>query len=73
MSYEIEEIRWVRHAARMGERRNAYRVLVGKHEGKKPFGRSRHRWKDDIKWMLRKYDGRMWGVDWINVAPGMGR
>jgi len=33
----------------MGERRNVYRVLVGKPEGKRPLGRSRNRWKDNIK------------------------
>jgi hypothetical protein len=34
---------------RMGDRRGAYRVLVKKHEGKRPFGRSRRRWEDNIK------------------------
>ena len=37
------------HVARMGKRRGAYRVLVGKPEGKRPHGRPRHRWKDNIK------------------------
>ena len=42
------------HVARMGERRVVYRVLVGKPERKKPLGRSRHRWEDNIKLELQK-------------------
>jgi len=37
------------HVARTGERRGVYRVLVGKPEGKRPFGGPRHRWEDNIK------------------------
>jgi hypothetical protein len=40
---------WAGHVARMWERRNAYRILVGKPEGKRPLGRPRHRWMDNIK------------------------
>ncbi|KAJ4441433.1 hypothetical protein ANN_11288 [Periplaneta americana] len=59
-------LRWAGHVARMGESRNAYRVLVGRPEGKIPLGRSRRRWEDNIKMDLREmgYDGR----DWINLA-----
>jgi hypothetical protein len=46
-------MRWAGHAARMGERRNAYRILVGKPEGKTPLGRPRCRWVDNIKMDLR--------------------
>jgi hypothetical protein len=42
------------HVARMGERRGAYRILVGKYEGKRPLGRPRHRWEDIIKTDLQK-------------------
>ena len=42
-------MRWARYVAHMGERRGACRVLVGKPEGKKPLGRPRHRWEDNIK------------------------
>jgi len=42
-------MRWAGHVAHMGERRGVYWVLVGKPEGKIPFGRPRHRWKDNIK------------------------
>ncbi|KAJ4451163.1 hypothetical protein ANN_02605 [Periplaneta americana] len=59
-------LRWAGHVARMGESRNAYRVLVGRPEGKRPLGRPRRRWEDNIKMNLREvvYDGR----DWINLA-----
>ncbi|KAJ4444348.1 hypothetical protein ANN_06140 [Periplaneta americana] len=58
-------LRWAGHVARMGESRSAYRVLVGRPEGKRPLGRPRHRW-EDIKMDLREvgYDDR----DWINLA-----
>jgi len=42
-------MRWAGQIARMGERRGVYRVLVGKPEGKRPLGRPRRRWEDDIK------------------------
>jgi hypothetical protein len=41
-------MRWAGHVARMGEKRNAYRILVGKPEGKRPLGRPRRRWVDNI-------------------------
>jgi hypothetical protein len=60
------KMRWTGHAARMGEKRNAYRILVGKPEGKRPLGRSRRRRVDSIKMDLR---GIGWdGMDWIDVA-----
>jgi hypothetical protein len=42
-------MRWAGHIARMGEKRTAYRVLVGKPEGKRPLGRLRRRWEDNIR------------------------
>ncbi|KAJ4448530.1 hypothetical protein ANN_10548 [Periplaneta americana] len=59
-------LRWAGHVARMGESRNAYRVLVGRPERKRPLGRPRRRWEDNIKMDLREvgYDDR----DWINLA-----
>jgi hypothetical protein len=42
-------MRWERHVARMEEKRNAYRLLAGKPEGKRPIGRPRRRWVEDIK------------------------
>jgi hypothetical protein len=53
----------------MGEKRNAYRILVGKPEGNRPLGRPRRRWADNIKTDLREigWDGMEWsGVD-INI------
>jgi hypothetical protein len=50
----------------MGEKRDAYRILAGKPEGKRPLGRQRRRWVDDIKMYLREIG---WdGVDWIDMA-----
>jgi hypothetical protein len=50
----------------MGEKRNAYRILVGKPEGKKPLGRPRCRWEDNIKMDIREIG---WGdMDWIRLA-----
>jgi hypothetical protein len=50
----------------MGEPRNAYRILVGKPEGKRPLGRSRRRWVDNFKIDLREIG---WdGMDWIELA-----
>jgi hypothetical protein len=49
-----------------GERRGVYRVLVGKPEGKKPLGRPRHRWEDDIKLDLQEVG--CGGLDWFDLA-----
>jgi hypothetical protein len=48
------KIRWKRHVARTGERRDAYGVLVGQHEGRRPLGRLRSRWNHNIKINLRE-------------------
>jgi len=52
----------------MGEGRGVYRVLVGKPEGKRPLGRTRHRWEDNIKTDLQEVG--CGGVDWIELAQG---
>ncbi|KAJ4447047.1 hypothetical protein ANN_09036 [Periplaneta americana] len=59
-------LRWAGHVAHMGESRTAYRVLVGRPKGKRPLGRPRRRWEDNIEMDLRKvgYDDR----EWINLA-----
>jgi hypothetical protein len=59
-------MRWTRHAARMREGRGVYRVLVGRSEGKRPLGRTRHRWEDNIKRDLRNI--RIDGANWIQLA-----
>jgi hypothetical protein len=57
--------------AHMGERRSAYRALVGKPEGRRPLGRPRCRWEDNIKMGLREVG---WGcMDWINLAQDRDR
>jgi hypothetical protein len=51
--------------------RNAYRILVGKPEGKRPLGRPRHKWVDYIKMVLREIG---WdGMDWIDLAQDRGQ
>jgi hypothetical protein len=47
-------IRWAGHAARMGEGKGAYRILVGRPEGRRPLGRPRRRWEDNIKMDLQE-------------------
>jgi hypothetical protein len=62
------KVRWAGHVAQVGEKRNAYRILVGKPEGKRPLGRPRHRWVDNIKIDLKR-DGMGWyGLDWVDLA-----
>jgi hypothetical protein len=59
-------MRWAGHVACMGEGRGVYRVLVGRHEGKRPLGRSECRWEDNIKMDLRERGIN--GVNWICLA-----
>jgi hypothetical protein len=47
-------MRWVGHVARMGEIRSAYKMLVGKREGKRPLGRPKRGWEDNIKMDVRE-------------------
>jgi len=62
---------WAGHVARMGEERGVYRVLVGKPEGKKPLGRPRRRWVDNIRMDLQEVGcGYM---DWIGLAQDRDR
>jgi hypothetical protein len=59
-------IRYAGHVARMGAKRNAYRISMGKPEGKRPLGRPRRRWVDNIKTDLREIG---WdGMGWIDLA-----
>jgi hypothetical protein len=55
----------------MGERRAAYRVLVGKREGKRQFGRLRRKWEDNIKISLQELG--CGGMDWIDLAQDRDR
>ena len=56
---------------RMGGRRDAYRVLVGKSEGKRPLGKSRRRWENNI--MIDHQEVGCGGVDWIDLAQDRNR
>jgi hypothetical protein len=59
-------MRWAGHVARKGAKRNACTILVGKPEGKRPLGKPRRRWMDNIKMVLREIG---WDVmDWIDLA-----
>ena len=59
-------MRWAGHVARMGEERGVYRVLVGKPEGKRPLGRPRRRWVDNIRMDIQEVGCGY--VDWIGLA-----
>jgi len=64
-------MKWVGHVARMEESSGVYRVLVGKPEGKRPLGRHRRRWEDNIKMVLQEVG--CGGVDWIELAQDRDR
>jgi hypothetical protein len=57
---------WAEHVARMGERKGVYRVLVRKPEGKRPLGRPKHSWENNIKMDLQE-EG-YGSIGWIDVA-----
>ena len=67
-------MRWVGHVARMGEGRGVYRVLVGKPEGRRPLGRPRCRWVNNIRMDLQEWDVGIWtGLGWPRIETGGGR
>jgi hypothetical protein len=59
-------MRWAGHVARIGEKGNVYRLFVGKAEGKRPLGRPRRRWIDNIKMDLLEIGVNV--VDWIGLT-----
>jgi len=66
-------MRWARYVVRMGEKRSARRVLVGKPEGKRLLGRRRCRWEDNIKPDLKEVGCRVWtGLIWLRIGTGGG-
>jgi hypothetical protein len=64
-------MRWAGHVARMREKRDACRILVGRPEGRRPLGRPRCRWEDNIKMDLQEVG--CGGMDWIEVAQDRDR
>jgi hypothetical protein len=68
---KMKRMRWAGHVARMREKGNAYRLLLGKPEKRMPLGRSRRRWVDNIRMDLLEVG---WGdVDWIGLAQDRDR
>jgi hypothetical protein len=66
-------MRWAGHVARMREEVGVYRVLVGKPEGKRPVGRPRLRWENNLGWIFRKCD--VWlctGLGWLRIETDGG-
>jgi hypothetical protein len=63
-------MRWAGHVARMVETRGAYRILVGRTEGRRPLGRPRRRWEDNFNMDFQDVG---WGVDWIELAQDRDR
>ena len=68
---KLRRMRWAGHVERMGKTRGVCRVLVGKHEGKRPLGRPRRRWEDNIKTDLQEVGCE--GMDWIELAQDTDR
>ena len=65
------KMKWMGHVARMGERRDVYRILMGKPEGKRPLGRPRRSWEDNIKIDLQEVE--CGDRDWIELAEDTDR
>jgi hypothetical protein len=66
-------MRWAGYVARTVEKRGVYRVLVGKPEGKRPLGRPRRRWEDNIKIGLQEVWCGVWtGLSWLRIGTGGG-
>jgi hypothetical protein len=63
---KTRRVRWAGHMARIGEEKGAYNILVGRPEGRRPLGRPRRRWEDNIKMGLREIG--FGDVDRINLA-----
>jgi hypothetical protein len=66
-------MRRARHVARMEERRGAYRILVGRPEGRRPLGRPRLRWEDNIKTDIQEVGWGAWtGLIWLRIGTDGG-
>jgi hypothetical protein len=67
---ESRRMRWAGHVARMGVEKGVYRVLVGKPEGKRPMGRPRCRWEDNIKMDLQEVGEGRGDWSWLRIGAG---
>jgi hypothetical protein len=66
-------MRWAGHVAGMGEKRGAYRILVGRPEGRQPLGTPRSRCEDNIKMDLQQLEWGAWtGLSWLRIGTGGG-
>ena len=66
-------MRWTEHVARLGDRRDVYRVSMGKPKGRRPLGRPRRRWEDNIKMDLQEVGCGVWtGSSWLRIGTGGG-
>jgi hypothetical protein len=66
-------MRWAGHVAHMEEKRGAYRILLGRPEGRRPLWRPRHRWEDTIKTDLQEVGWGSWtGLSWLRIGTGDG-
>jgi hypothetical protein len=64
-------MRWAGFVARIGEKRGVYRILVGKSDGKRPLGRPRRRWEDNIKMDIQEVE--CGDMDWIELDQDRNR
>jgi hypothetical protein len=68
---KLRRMRWAELVARMVEKRNTYRLLVGKPEGRRHLRRPRHRWVDNVRMIFEMWDGVMWtGLVWLRIGTG---
>jgi hypothetical protein len=68
---QVEEDGWAGHVARIGEKRNAYRLFVRKPDRKRPLGRPRRMWLIILGCILERWDGVMWtGLVWLRIGTG---
>jgi len=64
-------MRWAGHVAHIGKKRGVFRILGRKTEGKRPLGRPRHRWEDNIKMNLQEMECVAWtGSSWLRIGTG---
>jgi len=62
-------IRWMGHVACIGEKRNVYGIVCGKHASKRPLGRHKCRWEDNLQWNWSAWTGLIWLRTGTSVGP----